>query len=139
MRLAIFAALAVALLVGLGMVLRPAPQPVPPPPVESAAGPVEASAALAPPAPAVRRFELTAPRPAGTPLPALRVQAGETVEIVVTSVQDDELHLHGYDLAVDLRAGEPGTLRFVAEHAGRFEIELHRGHAEIAALEVAPR
>ena len=39
----------------------------------------------------------------------------------------------------NLRAGEPATLAFTAEHAGRFEIELHHRHAEIGALEVSPR
>lgn len=33
---------------------------------------------------------------------------------------------------------EPATLVFTAEHAGRFEIELHHRHAGIGALEVSP-
>ncbi len=139
MRLAIFAVLALLLLAALWLGLRPAPPPALPPAPQQLPVAVGAEVPVAAAAPAVQRFTLTAPLPAAAPRETLRVQAGDTVEIVVTSAQDDELHLHGYDLAVDLRAGEPGTLRLVAEHAGRFEIELHRGHAEIAVLEVAPR
>lgn len=135
MRLAIFAALALLLLGGLWVALRPPPSPAVAPVVVEA----EAGVAAARAVPAMQRFELSVPLADGIPRATWRVQAGDPVKIVVTSAHDDELHLHGYDLSTQLRAGEPGTLSFVAEHAGRFDLELHRGHAEIAVLEVAPR
>lgn len=138
MRLGIFGLLAVALLAALWIWLRPPP----PPPVVAvpSAVPQESAPprANAVPAPIPRRFSLTVPAAPGAD-GVLRVQQGESVEVTVTSAEDDELHLHGYDLALKLRAGEPATLAFTAEHAGRFEIELHHRHAEIGALEVSPR
>ncbi len=140
MRFALFVAAAVALLAGLWIALRPLPAPAPAPAgVPTAAG-AAADPAQAAPEALTQRFSLSAPvPPGGAENRVLRVRSGDTVELTVTSASDDEMHLHGYDLALRLRAGEPATLRFVAEHAGRFEIELHRTHAEIGALEVLPR
>lgn len=138
MRLAIFAAVALLLLGSLWIGLRP-----------EASSPVQVPLASAPDAQDIEapvlaapervRFMLQAPLPEGVTGSVLRTQVGDSVEITVTSAADDELHLHGYDLVLQLKAGEPGTLAFVAEHAGRFEVELHRGHSEIAVLEVSPR
>jgi FtsP/CotA-like multicopper oxidase with cupredoxin domain len=138
-RIAIFGALAVLLLAGLWGWLQPPAAPATLPEAVSSPQASAPVAAAIPIPPAPQRFSLSAPLPIGTVGSVLRVQAGDSVEITVTSAKDDELHLHGYDLALQLRGGEPGTLRFVAEHAGRFEIELHRGHSEIAVLEVSPR
>lgn len=138
MRLGIFGLLAVALLAALWLWLRPAPSA---PAVVAPAAALQASAPQmveVAPEPAPRRFSLAVPAAPGTD-GVLRVQQGESVELIVTSAEDDELHLHGYDLALKLRAGMPATLTFTAEHAGRFEIELHHRHAEIGALEVSPR
>ncbi|MDD3763450.1 MAG: hypothetical protein PHP86_09195 [Nevskiales bacterium] len=64
---------------------------------------------------------------------------GDTIELTVVSPGDDELHLHGYDLSLRLHGGTPARLRFVARHAGRFELELHDRHTELGALEIRPR
>ena len=117
--------------------LRPAPTPATPP-LSAPQSTAPAVAAAPEPEAAVRRFSLTVPPTPGSD-GVLRVGQGESVELTVTSAEDDELHLHGYDLALKLRAGEPATLAFTAVHAGRFEIELNHRHAEIGALEVSPR
>jgi hypothetical protein len=42
--------------------------------------------------------------------------------------QDGVLHLHGYDdqgAAIQVRAGEPASMSFVAVRSGQFVIELH--------------
>ncbi|WP_157622726.1 hypothetical protein [Solimonas soli] len=126
-RALLFLIAAAAVLGGLWLALRPPPADLSAP-----------AAAPAPAAGAVKRFELR-PLPAEALTPVLHARQGDTIEFVVTAAGDDELHLHGYDLALDLKAGEPGTLRFVAEHAGRFDLELHHAHAELAVLEVQPR
>lgn len=139
-RVGIFFGVAMAVLAGLWMLMRPlAKPPVPAAPVAEASTapdtvslPAETTVTL----PAVKRFEL---QPAAAAAAPLQVQVGDEVELVITTAENDELHLHGYDLALSLRAGEQGTLRFVAEHAGRFELELHHAHAELAVLEVLPR
>ena len=38
-----------------------------------------------------------------------------------------------------IRAGEPATLEFAATRTGRFELELHKRHTELGALEVYPQ
>lgn len=74
---------------------------------------------------------------------AIRVSQGETVRVAFSSNAPAELHLHGYDLTVNLAAGETRVLRFVAEHSGRFAYELHGhhhgGHASLGVIEVLPR
>lgn len=155
-RVSVFVFIAGVLLAGLWSLLRPLPpQTVAPqapatttvavadssaPAVAAEVAPTTPMPSSAPvPEPQRLRIDVAPPAGAAPAVSVLRVLAGEAVELTVVSARDDELHLHGYDLTLDLRAGEPGTLRFVAEHAGRFEIELHRGHAQIGVLEVLPR
>src|SRR5919199_3774871 len=51
------------------------------------------------------------------------VNEGDHVNLMITSDEPLEFHLHGYDLAKDLEAGEPTELSFDATITGRFEIE----------------
>jgi FtsP/CotA-like multicopper oxidase with cupredoxin domain len=73
----------------------------------------------------------------------IHVVQGQTVRLTITSDQDAELHLHGYDLKADLRAGQPTELTFLAVHSGRFEYELHgaphAGHDALGVIEVLPK
>lgn len=69
----------------------------------------------------------------------IAIQAGDTVEITVDSDHDDELHVHGYDLHLAIHANQPASLRFIADHAGRFDCELHHSDLALGALEVSPR
>jgi endonuclease YncB( thermonuclease family) len=56
----------------------------------------------------------------------VRVVKGDTVELVFTGDEPTELHLHGYDIKLDLKANEPGKIQFTATIAGRFPVEVHR-------------
>ncbi|NKF24450.1 hypothetical protein [Solimonas marina] len=142
MRFTILIALAGGLLAGLWLGLRPPPAAAPAALAGAEMPPATADsdqAATAPAAESVRHFTLQ-PRPVGATLPVLSVQLGDSVELQVTAPHDDELHVHGYDLSLTLRAGVPATLRFEAAHAGRFDLELHHAaHGELAVLEVHPR
>jgi hypothetical protein len=80
----------------------------------------------------------------------VRVVKGDTVELVFTGDEPAELHLHGYDIKLDLKANEPGKIQFTAMIAGRFPLEVHRfgtgtkaGRAHITGpllyVEVLPR
>lgn len=69
----------------------------------------------------------------------LSAREGDEVVLRITSDRDDELHLHGYDLELALKAGVPGELKFTANRSGRFDYELHKAHAELGALEVQPK
>jgi hypothetical protein len=85
--------------------------------------------------------------PAGN---VVRVSQGDAVEIVVTSDEAAELHLHGYDLTLSLTPNMPGTIKFMAKIAGRFPLEAHRfgvglssgrhrGSGPLLYVEVHPR
>ena len=55
------------------------------------------------------------------------VPLGALVRItVVNDEEDDEVHLHGYDLGGEIvEAGEPTVFEFEASTAGEFEVESH--------------
>ena len=69
----------------------------------------------------------------------IELHEGDHVALTVTSDQPDEMHLHGYDLHLNLRANEPATLTFDATHSGRFDYELHHAHTTLGTLEVLPQ
>ncbi len=71
--------------------------------------------------------------------PVLKVTQGDNVVLRITSDRTDELHLHGYDLSLPLRAHQPAELKFKATLSGRFDFELHHAHVDLGALEVTPR
>lgn len=68
----------------------------------------------------------------------IAIPLGAAVEIIVDSDHDDELHIHGYDLHLTIHANQPASLRFTADHAGRFDCELHHSDLALGALEVTP-
>ena len=55
----------------------------------------------------------------------LRVNRGDTVLLRFLSDQAVSLHVHGYNLQVELPAASPTTIRFQATIAGRFPIAAH--------------
>lgn len=74
----------------------------------------------------VRRLAVTITGTTVTPAPALvDLPVGSTLELVVTSDHDDELHAHGFDVEASLRAGVPTTLRLTGKEAGSYEVETH--------------
>jgi heme/copper-type cytochrome/quinol oxidase subunit 2 len=68
----------------------------------------------------------------------LTVRQGEEVKVRVASDVADEIHLHGYDLTVDVAAGGEAEIEFDATIVGRFEIELEERGTPIGELEVRP-
>jgi FtsP/CotA-like multicopper oxidase with cupredoxin domain len=77
------------------------------------------------------------------PAEAIRITEGDVVELVWTSDEAAGLHLHGYDVELDLRPGEPATMVVEAHATGRFPITGHGwgegGHDALTYLEVYPR
>lgn len=136
MRNILFVLAALAMLVGLFLWLRPAPAPLQA--VEGAPG-----TSPAPPAPEQAHpvgFDLVVKDGKLVSGPAtLAVAQGDAVRLRVQSDRDDELHLHGYDLELPLKAHDTGQLDFTADRSGRFDIELHHAGTGIGALEVEPR
>ena len=69
----------------------------------------------------------------------LTVIEGEEVTIKVMSDENAEFHLHGYDILVEIVAGETKEINFVADISGRFEFELEETGSTLGALEVLPQ
>jgi len=64
------------------------------------------------------------------------VKRGERVRIQVESDQDDEVHVHGYDLKRPVGAGKPVTIEFAADLPGVYEVELEEARRKLFDLEV---
>lgn len=69
----------------------------------------------------------------------IKVKRGDVVSLTVTSDAVDELHVHGYNLLIQLTPGTPGTLTFTAGRTGRFGFELHKTGIELGVIEVYPK
>ena len=86
------------------------------------------------------------PRPTVDPGPVLtgeevediRVDKGETVRYRVKSPLDDHVHIHGYDIMRDVKAGQVARVSFKANIDGIFEIEFEHSGTPIAELRVDP-
>lgn len=130
----LFFILALACLAGLFWLMKPPGDPAPDNPGDAEPSLAKAAAELT-----VVRLE-NGRRVAGPAV--LRARQGETLNIRFYSDSDAELHVHGYDIHLELRADAGVLLSFVAEHAGRFEYELHghqHGHQALGAIEIQPR
>jgi hypothetical protein len=126
----IFVVIAIAVLAGLFVWLKPKAPEAPSAPLE----------VPAPAVPAPRAFDWVVKEGKLVAGPAvMQVVQGEDVAIKLTSDQADELHLHGYELHAEVNANEPATLYFKATHTGRFGLELHQAHLELGTLEVSPQ
>jgi len=105
---------------------------------EPVATTTEPPATTAPKPPAVVTIRITVPGDTAPEVRRFSVKQGRKVKLVVTSALADHVHLHGYDLMVDVAPGAPGTIDFTAAAPGRFEIELEDRGLPIADLEVRP-
>lgn len=77
----------------------------------------------------------------------IRVSQGESVELVWTSDEAAELHLHGYDIGFKISPEGPAIVTFKAHATGRFPVTSHgfggsngdeNGHQALLYLEVYP-
>jgi hypothetical protein len=68
----------------------------------------------------------------------IEVSKGDTVRFRARSPQDDEVHVHGYDLKKDLPANTTISMSFKATIDGIFEIEFEEQGKQIASLRVNP-
>jgi hypothetical protein len=66
------------------------------------------------------------------------VSKDDQVVLVVSSDVADEIHLHGYDIALNVAAGGTVRLPFKATIPGRFEAELESRSVQIADITVEP-
>jgi hypothetical protein len=93
----------------------------------------------APPTPQQKTVRVTVR--SGAPVGGVQqiaARKGERVRIVVRSDVADHVHLHGYDLMLDVGPGAPAHLVFTADLTGVFELELEDRKLLIAEVEVTP-
>src|SRR3954470_10902290 len=119
-RIALLAAVAAIAVVGF-IVLKPDDTK------KETSGPQPAAAAGGgkpgkPAEPAPARVTVRNGKPDGG-IAKIRVSKGDKVRIVVASDASDEIHVHGYDLKKDVRAGGKASFAFRATIDGVFEIE----------------
>jgi hypothetical protein len=68
----------------------------------------------------------------------LTVNKGGQIQFTVNSAVSDEVHLHGYDIPKDVKAGGSVTFDVPATIEGVFEAELESRHEQILDLTVNP-
>jgi hypothetical protein len=68
----------------------------------------------------------------------ISVNEGEPVHFKVKSAVADEVHVHGYDIGKDVKAGGSVTFDFPATIEGIFEAELEGRREQILELRVNP-
>jgi hypothetical protein len=143
-----FLAIAVVILVVAFVALRPSSDD----PETTADAPTATPTLTATATPAAG--ETSTPTPTETPTPKptvdpgplltggkvvkLRFDKGETVRFRVRSAQDAEVHIHGYDIKKDVKAGQTARVSFKASIDGIFEIEFENTATQIAELRVDP-
>lgn len=136
-RLLIFSLFAVAVLGALFFTLKPRQEA---PVAANKIDTIHAENVASAPQKSVQTFELFIKKGKLVSGPQrIKVQQNSEIELIVNVDHDDELHLHGYDLKLNLKADELGKMRFTAMHSGRFGLELHHTHGDISALEVMPK
>jgi FtsP/CotA-like multicopper oxidase with cupredoxin domain len=69
----------------------------------------------------------------------IKAKKGDRVRIEVSSPDTtSEVHLHGYDIKRDLKAGGKVRFSFTADAEGIFEMELEDTAVQIAKIEIGP-
>jgi hypothetical protein len=68
----------------------------------------------------------------------ISVSEGEEVHFKVESAVSDEVHMHGYDIGKDVKAGGSVSFDFPASLEGIFEAELESRKEQILELRVNP-
>jgi hypothetical protein len=141
-----FLAIAVVILVVAFVALRPSSDD----PETTADAPTATPTATATSTPAAGETETPTPTPTpkptvdpgplltGSKVVKLRFDKGETVRFQVRSPEDEEVHVHGYDIKKDVKAGQTAKMSFKATIDGIFEIEFEHSAKQIAELRVDP-
>lgn len=89
------------------------------------------------PKPEVATIEVKGGEPVGG-VSDLEFTEGERIQIKVVSDAAGEVHLHGYDVTLDVTATEPVEFDLKADIGGVFELELEETAAPLAEVSVVP-
>jgi len=76
----------------------------------------------------------------------IRLVQDQRVEIIWITDEAAELHMHGYDIRVDISPDAPAEMSFMAHATGRFPVTSHgfggehgHGHETLAYIEIHPK
>ena len=87
--------------------------------------------------PKLRKISLTVGADS-SPTRVEKVPLGFDVTLsMINPKEDDEFHLHGYDLTQAAGPGEAAVFSFVADIAGRFDLESHHAKGVLLVIEVS--
>jgi hypothetical protein len=86
----------------------------------------------------VEKFYLSVTEGVPEELQIIEVKLGTKAILEIDSSVSTELHIHGYDLYVDVQKDDTLELAFDFNIAGEFEIEDHSTGYEIARIRVNP-
>jgi hypothetical protein len=100
----------------------------------SAPAPATTTTPAAPSLPVIRVVDA---KPQGG-VKRLKFTKGDTIAFEVQSDTADEIHVHGYDVHKDVKAGGSVAFSIPAKIEGRFVVELENHGTQIAELEVDP-
>lgn len=64
------------------------------------------------------------------------VEVGSIVAVVATADTTDQVHVHGFNFFLDLEPGQEGTVVFVADAPGLFEVELEEAGTLLFELQI---
>jgi zinc and cadmium transporter len=86
----------------------------------------------------VEKFSLSVAEGIPEELQIIEVKLGTKAIIEINSSVNTELHIHGYDLYIDIQKDNTQELAFDFNIAGEFEIEDHNSGYEVARIRVNP-
>lgn len=66
----------------------------------------------------------------------VNLSKGEPFVLDITSDRDDEVHVHGYDKEIAVKAGKRVKVEMVADRTGRYEVESHHPEMLIVVLQI---
>jgi len=64
------------------------------------------------------------------------LKVGDVLTLVINSDHDDEVHVHGIDVEIEVTAGQEVTRTVTLDQAGSFEVESHEPQKVILVLNV---
>ncbi len=89
------------------------------------------------PTPAVRTITIELKNGRVTPSgDRVELTRGEPFVLDITSDRDDEVHVHGFDEEIEVKAGDHKKVELTADRTGRFEVESHHPELLIVVLQI---
>jgi len=89
------------------------------------------------PTPSVRTIAITLKNGAVSPNgDRVDLNKGEPFVLDITADRDDEVHVHGFDEEIEVKAGDHKKVEMTADRTGRFEVESHHPEMLIVVLQI---